>query len=182
MNEFIFNKDSFKQDLKSLSMKEIISLVHTIKNELNERMSVIEDEIEECDQLIYNPENEKEYEFQFNQEGSLNSKPYIAELRMNSNKLKWVFKEFMETKGKKTIIVKGKFKTKENDILDIKTSNSRDISTIIDGKLINICKIDDAKRFCVVKEFLNNEISKKDMLELLRIKPQEVIVPDDLKI
>ena len=83
-----------------------------------------------------------------------------------------------ETRCRNDVVIEGDFEASELDILDIRYRNNdygySHYCIVLDGKITEICDVDDIHKISTLKRYLKGEIVFENFLEIVGIKEVKV--------
>ncbi|WPX08138.1 hypothetical protein [Caldicellulosiruptor danielii] len=93
----------------------------------------------------------------------------LQKLVWNGEKIEREFFDLQKTYGRKNVLVHGKYKAREGDIIEIRTGGSwkndyRSWYVVHDGQLVKVADIDSAKEKLVVEKYLKGDLSLEELL------------------
>lgn len=144
-------------DLSKLTIEELGELKRLVEKEIEKRKN----------------ETSKEYEFDFEYENDpRKGVPYAAKLVWNkeNKKIERIFFDLEKIYGKKNVLVHGKFKAKEGEIIEIRKGGSwkndyRSWYVVHDAQLVKVADIDSASQKLVVEKYLKGDITLEELLQ-----------------
>ena len=146
-------------DLKEMTVDELKNLSLDIKEELNKRIRDIKQAQVEVNRIL-----DKTYTFYF--------------------KTERYFYNLQETRCRNDVVIEGDFEANELDILDIRYRNNNygysQYCIILNGKITEICDVDDIHKISTLKRYLKGEIVFENFLEIVGIKEVKVGALDEL--
>ena len=156
--------------LKEMTVEELKSLALDIKEELNKRIRDIKQAQAEVNRIL-----DKTYTFYFKTECDIRNKGYVARCTYGKKGIE---------RCRNDVVIEGDFEANELDILDIRYRNNNygysQYCIILNGKITEICDVDDIHKISTLKRYLKGEIVFENFLEIVGIKEVKVGALDEL--
>ncbi|WP_418775868.1 hypothetical protein [Intestinibacter bartlettii] len=166
-------------DLKEMTVDELKNLALDIKEELNKRIRDIKQAQVEVNRIL-----DKTYTFYFKTECDIRNKGYVARCTYGKKGIERYFYNLQETRCRNDVVIEGDFEAHELDVLDIRYRNNNygysQYCIILNGKITEICDVDDIHKISTLKRYLKGEIVFENFLEIVGIKEVKVGALDEL--